>query len=60
MKTLSIVGLLVVAIVASGCSRKTAQVTPPPPEVLVTTVAPQDVPVVHEGVATLEGFMTRK
>jgi multidrug efflux pump subunit AcrA (membrane-fusion protein) len=44
--------------IASGCSRKAEQVTRPPPEVLVTTVAPRDVPVVHEAVATLEGFVT--
>src|SRR5512133_107900 len=42
----------------SGCSRKAEQVAPPPPEVLVTTVTPRDVPVVHEAVATLEGFIT--
>ena len=41
-----------------GCSRKAEQVAPPPPEVLVTTVTPRDVPVVHEAVATLEGFIT--
>jgi RND family efflux transporter MFP subunit len=41
-----------------GCSRKEAQVTPPPPEVVVATVVAQDVPVVREGVATLEGFIT--
>src|SRR5512132_2537880 len=44
--------------ISSGCSRKAEQVTPPPPEVLVTTVTPRDVPVVHEAVATLEGFIT--
>jgi membrane fusion protein (multidrug efflux system) len=51
--------LLICALpVAMGCSRKQTQVVPPPPEVLVTTVTPQDVPVVHEAVATLEGFVT--
>jgi len=51
--------LLICALpVAMGCSRKQTQVAPPPPEVLVTTVTPQDVPVVHEAVATLEGFVT--
>ena len=43
---------------SSGCSRKSVEVTPPPPEVLVTTVMPRDVAVVHEGVSTLEGFIT--
>ena len=40
-----------------GCSRKPAQTAPPPPEVLVTTVEPQDVPRVLERVATLDGFI---
>ena len=39
------------------CSRKPAQTAPPPPEVLVTTVKPQDVPRVLERVATLDGFI---
>jgi RND family efflux transporter MFP subunit len=43
---------------SSGCSRKAEQVAPPLPEVLVTTVTPRDMPVVHEAVATLEGFVT--
>jgi multidrug efflux pump subunit AcrA (membrane-fusion protein) len=50
--------LICALLVAMGCSRKQAQITPPPPEVLVTTVTPQDVPVIHEAVATLEGFVT--
>jgi membrane fusion protein (multidrug efflux system) len=57
IKTLRITAALLLGI-ASGCSRKPEQVAPPPPEVLVTTVTPRDVPVVHEGVATLEGFIT--
>jgi membrane fusion protein, multidrug efflux system len=40
-----------------ACSRKPAQTAPPPPEVLVTTVRPQDVPRVLERVATLDGFI---
>ena len=58
MKTIPIIGALLLAGLSGGCSRKSAEVTPPPPEVLVTTVMPRDVPVVHEGVATLEGFIT--
>jgi membrane fusion protein (multidrug efflux system) len=42
---------------ATGCSRKAAQVAPSAPEVLVTTVAPKDVPRVLERVATLDGFI---
>ena len=56
-KTLRIAAALLLGIV-NGCSRKAEQVAPPPPEVLVTTVTPRDVPVVHEAVATLEGFIT--
>ena len=48
----------VLLTIASSCSRKAEQAALPPPEVLVTTVTPRDVPVVHEGVATLEGFIT--
>ena len=56
-KTLRITAALLLGI-SSGCSRKAEQVAPPAPEVLVTTVMPKDVPVLKEGVATLEGFIT--
>jgi membrane fusion protein, multidrug efflux system len=56
-KTLRLTAALLLAI-SSACSRKPEQVAPPAPEVLVTTVVPKDVPVLHEGVATLEGFIT--
>src|SRR5213082_1143850 len=49
--------LLSVLLFAAGCSRKPAQVAPNAPEVLVTTVTPQDVPRVLERVATLDGFI---
>jgi len=42
---------------STSCSRKAAQVAPNAPEVLVTTVAPRDVPRVLERVATLDGFI---
>lgn len=45
------------AISITACSRKSPQARPPAPEVLVTTVAPRDVPVVKEGVATLDGLI---
>jgi membrane fusion protein (multidrug efflux system) len=48
-----IIGVLFVA----GCSRKAPQAAPNAPEVLVTTVAPRDVPRVLERVATLDGFI---
>ena len=49
--------MLICGSVFVGCSRKPAQTAPPPPEVLVTTVQPQDVPRVLERVATLDGFI---
>ena len=55
IKTLRLTAALLLGI-TSGCSRKAEQVVPPPPEVLVTTVKPRDLPVVHEAVATLDGF----
>lgn len=58
MKTLSILGALLLTGLSGGCSRKAAEVTPPPPEVVVATVKSKDVPVEREGVATLEGFVT--
>lgn len=56
-KTLRIAAALLLGI-TSGCSRKAEQVAPPQPEVLVTTVTARDMPVEHEAVATLEGFVT--
>jgi RND family efflux transporter MFP subunit len=56
-KALALAAALLLTI-SSGCSRKAEQVTPPPPEVLVTTVTPRDMPVIHEAVATLDGFIT--
>src|SRR5260370_878862 len=49
--------LLLGALIFAGCSRKATQTAPPPPEVLVTTVQPRDVPRVLERVATLDGFI---
>ena len=58
MKRLTaLAGLLVCVSFSTACSRKTVQTGPPPPEVLVTTVRPQDVPRVLERVATLDGFI---
>jgi membrane fusion protein (multidrug efflux system) len=56
-KGFSVTATLVI-IICGGCSRKAQQVAPPAPEVLATTVIPRDVPVLHEAVATLEGFIT--
>src|SRR5205809_616691 len=49
--------LLILLPFVLRCSRKPAQTGPPPPEVLLTTVKPQDVPRVLERVATLDGFI---
>jgi RND family efflux transporter MFP subunit len=58
MKRLTaLAGLLICVSFSTACSRKTVQTGPPPPEVLVTTVTPQDVPRVLERVATLDGFI---
>jgi membrane fusion protein, multidrug efflux system len=57
MKRLHLLALLILLSLFCSCSRKPAQTDPPPPEVLVTTVTPQDVPRVLERVATLDGFI---
>jgi membrane fusion protein (multidrug efflux system) len=49
--------LLIAVSISTGCARKPAQTDPALPEVLVTTVEPQDVPRVLERVATLDGFI---
>jgi RND family efflux transporter MFP subunit len=55
--TIAASGTLLTLIFAVGCSRKAAPAGPAAPEVLVTTVAPKDVPRVLERVATLDGFI---
>src|SRR5712691_2620015 len=58
MKRSTLVGTLLILLpFVLSCSRKPVQTGPPPPEVLVTTVRPQDVPRVLERVATLDGFI---
>jgi membrane fusion protein (multidrug efflux system) len=58
MKRLHVFAAVLILISLScSCSRKAAQTDPAPPEVLVTTVTPQDVPRVLERVATLDGFI---
>ena len=49
--------LIILAACLTACSRKAEQAGPPPPTVIVATVTPRDVPVVKEGVATLDGFI---
>src|SRR5213082_3210111 len=49
--------LLIFLVFSTACSRKPAPTGPPPPEVLVTTVTPRDVPRILERVATLDGFI---
>ncbi len=50
-------GALPMLALFAGCSRKATPTGPSAPEVLVTTVAPRDVPRVLERVATLDGFI---
>ena len=49
--------LLIFVLFPTLCSRKEAQVGPPAPELLVTTVTPRDVPRVLAHLATLDGFI---
>lgn len=49
--------LLLICLLVAACSRKPLPVAPGAPEVLVTTVTPQDVPRILERVATLDGFI---
>jgi RND family efflux transporter MFP subunit len=56
-KFIVLITIPVCLLLSAGCSRKPAQAPPSAPEVLVTTVAPQDVPRVLERVATLDGFI---
>jgi membrane fusion protein (multidrug efflux system) len=55
--TIAACGALILILFAAGCSRKAAPAGPAAPEVLVTTVAPKDVPRILERVATLDGFI---
>ena len=57
MKTISSIICVLLATGLTACSRKAEQTGPPPPTVVVATVTPRDVPVVKEGVATLDGFI---
>jgi RND family efflux transporter MFP subunit len=54
---LAVAVALIFGLLVSSCSRKAPQAAPAAPEVLVTTVKPQDVPRVLERVATLDGFI---
>jgi RND family efflux transporter MFP subunit len=57
MKTISSIICVLLATGLTACSRKAEQAGPPPPTVVVATVTPRDVPVVKEGVATLDGVV---
>ena len=47
--------LIILTTCLTACSRKAEQAGPPPPTVVVATVTRRDVPVIKEGVATLDG-----
>src|SRR5213594_4377547 len=58
MKKFTVLIIVLISLSLSlGCSRKPAQAPVNAPEVLVTTVTPQDVPRILERVATLDGFI---
>src|SRR6266478_427409 len=58
MKHLTVLSTLLIFVsLPTGCSRKQSKVPASAPEVLVTVVAPKDVPVVVESVATLDGLV---
>ena len=54
--SLAILGLLLMAA-ALGCSNKETQAAAPPPEVEVTDVVQQDVPIYGEWFAILDGYV---
>ncbi len=53
----SAAALLVILVFSAGCSRKAPPAAANAPEVLVTTVKPQDVPAIKERVASLDGLV---
>src|SRR5205807_8662216 len=58
MKRLAVVtAALMLVSLPLACSRKKSDVPQTAPEVLVTTAKPQDVPVIKERVATLDGLV---
>lgn len=57
MERLLFGGVIILALAVTSCGRKSQPPAPAAPEVLVTTVAPRDVPRVLERVATLDGFI---
>lgn len=56
IKTAWATPLIILATCLAACSHK-EQAGPPPPTVVVATVTLRDVPIVKEGVATLDGFI---
>jgi len=48
---------LAIGLFGTGCSRKPAQAVANAPEVLITTVKAEDVPVIKERIATLDGLV---
>src|SRR5947207_13528766 len=56
-RVIPVAAFLILVAVSCSCSRKPVQASANAPEVLVTTVAPRDVPRVLERVATLDGFI---
>jgi len=56
--TLCVVGCVVFILLSSGCGNKNVSAAaPPPPNVQVVEVIQRDVPVYHEWIATLDGYV---
>src|SRR5438046_213414 len=56
-RVIPVAAFLILVAVSCSCSRKKTQVPANAPEVLITTVVPQEVPRILERVATLDGFI---
>jgi RND family efflux transporter MFP subunit len=57
-QTVCLSGALFLLLVASGCrSKNVSAAAAPPPSVQVSNVVQQDVPIYHEWIATLDGFV---
>jgi len=57
LKLLALLSMISFLVLSTGCQGPKAPATPPPPNVEVTGVTTQDVPVYSEWVTTLDGFV---
>src|SRR6516162_4800227 len=56
-QTAFFIPMLALLIVATGCKEKQAAAPPPVPDVEVSDVVVKDVPIYHEWVAVLDGYI---